>query len=120
MISQDEIIQQCVQSVLEGKATIAECAARYADISDLPQILEAAQAIQYLPNGKISPGAANRLFEQRLANRLKNRSQARKRHFPLTFTAALGAIFAVVLLSALAILLPHRLLFPRSPMMILR
>src|SRR4051794_15780263 len=95
-IDVSEIFQNCVKEITEGRATIQACAARYPEVENLYDMLQAMQALDDLPQAKLPSGAARRILEQRLAARMKTALPTRARRFPWSFATAAAAICAVM------------------------
>src|SRR5258708_3682668 len=107
MIGQDssEIFESCVQAILERRATVEQCAARYPEVDGLHEALQAVQTVRLLPQGALSPAASRRILDQRLAPHMRQRITDRKmsvrpRRFSWGIAATAAAIFALVLVVA--------------------
>ena len=93
-----EILQQCIQAIVQGTATIEQCVAQYPQFDGLEQLLQAVQTTRQAPHGTISV-VSKRALERRLVARMKTQpsSPVRPRRIPLTFGTAAGAILAAMI-----------------------
>ncbi len=120
----DDIVQACLSDLEAGRATMADCLARYPEVEGLEVLLRSAQSLRRLNRLTLRP-EASRVHEQRLraALRAPARPQRRLARWPVLiaqqpavrFGLAAVLVLALVVVStgaASAASLPGQLLYP--------